>query len=62
MNEYLITNWGEEIIVAETKLPNKIDGCAHVTYPVLWEILQNGKELDLKLVIYEVGDCVLDWS
>ena len=60
--EYLVTNWGEEVIVAETKLLNITDGCAHVTYSVLWEIMQQAKELDLKLTIHEVGECILDWS
>lgn len=60
--EYIIFNYGDAITVADTFLPRHVDGLAHVTSDVLWEILSLAKKLDLKISVYELGPCILAWS
>ena len=51
----------EEYVVKKYMNPGDPEIVA-VTEEQLWEILQEAKDGGLKIAVYKLGNCVLDWS
>lgn len=57
MEEYLVKDFSG--ISVEKRQEPKI---SLVTKEELWEIIQKIKECPREIAVYELGNCVLDWS